>query len=246
MTVLVLITDSRKEKKKSQFRDRKAEEVWSCWVAAAAYQENLLGRTLALQSTGLRRGNSSEMGPRSEGWLVPTATWPPLIWHKGAAPSGVSWSGLCDNWDKHSWTETGNISFLSAAPGDYWRPWSRARILREKPIPPLRWGLPRWHRGKESACQCRRPGFDPWIGKIPCGGKWPPPQYSCHLENSMDRGAWRATVHGVTKSRTRLSTRLPPHLNRDEWIVTGFPNSSSLKLGWNGFSPTMFSKASKK
>ena len=31
-----------------------------------------------------------------------------------------------------------------------------------------------------------------------------PLQYSC-LENPMDRGAWRATVHGVTKSRTRLS-----------------------------------------
>ena len=30
------------------------------------------------------------------------------------------------------------------------------------------------------------------------------PQLSC-LENPMDRGAWRATVHGVTKSRTRLS-----------------------------------------
>ena len=31
-----------------------------------------------------------------------------------------------------------------------------------------------------------------------------PLQYSC-LENSKDRGAWRATVHGVAKSRTRLS-----------------------------------------
>ena len=30
-------------------------------------------------------------------------------------------------------------------------------------------------------------------------------QYSC-LENPMDRGAWQATVHGVTKSQTRLST----------------------------------------
>ena len=31
-----------------------------------------------------------------------------------------------------------------------------------------------------------------------------PLQYSC-LENSMDRGAWQATVHGVTNSQTRLS-----------------------------------------
>ena len=39
---------------------------------------------------------------------------------------------------------------------------------------------------------------------FPGGGNGKPLQYSC-LENSMDRGAWRATVHGVTKSRTRLS-----------------------------------------
>ena len=35
-------------------------------------------------------------------------------------------------------------------------------------------------------------------------GNGNPLQYSC-LENPMDRGAWRATVHGVTKSWTRLS-----------------------------------------
>ena len=35
------------------------------------------------------------------------------------------------------------------------------------------------------------------------GGHGNPLQYSC-LENSMDRGAWWATVHGVAKSRTRL------------------------------------------
>ena len=50
--------------------------------------------------------------------------------------------------------------------------------------------------------------FDPWVGKIPGGGHGNPHQYSC-LENPMGRGAWRATVHGVTKRRTwlkRLST----------------------------------------
>ena len=33
-------------------------------------------------------------------------------------------------------------------------------------------GLPRWFSGKESACQCKRHGFDPWSGKIPWRGKW--------------------------------------------------------------------------
>ena len=34
--------------------------------------------------------------------------------------------------------------------------------------------LPRWHSGKESACQCRRHGLGPWVGKIPWRKKWQP------------------------------------------------------------------------
>ena len=67
---------------------------------------------------------------------------------------------------------------------------------------PLYLGLPRWHSGKESTCQCRRLkrcGFNSQIKKTPGGGNGNSFQYSC-LENSMDRGVWRATVHGVTKS----------------------------------------------
>ena len=44
-------------------------------------------------------------------------------------------------------------------------------------------------------------GSVPEWGRSPGGGDGNPLQYSC-LENSMDRGASRATVHGVTKSRT--------------------------------------------
>ena len=40
-------------------------------------------------------------------------------------------------------------------------------------------------------------------GRSPGGGHGNPRQYSCP-ENSMDRGAWQTTVHGVTKSQTRL------------------------------------------
>ena len=46
-------------------------------------------------------------------------------------------------------------------------------------------------------------GLIPGLGRFPQGGRGNPVQYSC-LENPMDRGAWRATVHGVVKSRTRL------------------------------------------
>ena len=44
-------------------------------------------------------------------------------------------------------------------------------------------------------------GSIPGFGRSPGEGNGNPLQYSC-LENPMDRGAWRATVHGLTKSRT--------------------------------------------
>ena len=46
-------------------------------------------------------------------------------------------------------------------------------------------------------------GSFPGSGRSPEEGSGYSLYYSC-LENSMDRGAWRATVHGVTKSQTRL------------------------------------------
>ena len=58
--------------------------------------------------------------------------------------------------------------------------------------------------GKESACSVRDPGLIPGLGRSPGEGNSNPLQYSC-LENSMDRGAWWATEHGLAKSQTRLS-----------------------------------------
>ena len=55
-----------------------------------------------------------------------------------------------------------------------------------------------------SACNAGDPGSIPGLGRSPGEGNGNPLQYSC-LENPMDRGAWWATVHGVAKSRTRLS-----------------------------------------
>ena len=48
-------------------------------------------------------------------------------------------------------------------------------------------------------------GSIPGWGRAPGGGNENPLQYSC-LGNPMDRGVWWATVHGVAKSWTRLST----------------------------------------
>ena len=55
--------------------------------------------------------------------------------------------------------------------------------------------------GKESAYLCRRLSFDLWDGKIPWRRQWQTTPYSC-LENSTDRRAWQAIVHGVAKSLT--------------------------------------------
>ena len=65
-------------------------------------------------------------------------------------------------------------------------------------------GLPCSSNGKESACEGGDQGSVPGLGSSSGEGNGNPLQYSC-LENSMDREAWRATVCGVTKSRTRLS-----------------------------------------
>ena len=62
-------------------------------------------------------------------------------------------------------------------------------------------GFPGGSDGKESACNVGDLGLIPRSGRFPGEGNDNSLQYSC-LENSMDRGAWGATVHGVTESDT--------------------------------------------
>ena len=54
---------------------------------------------------------------------------------------------------------------------------------------------------KKSAWNAGDPGWIPGLRRSPREGNGNPLQYSC-LENPIDRGAWRAMVHGVTKSQT--------------------------------------------
>ena len=60
-------------------------------------------------------------------------------------------------------------------------------------------GFPGGLDGKESGCNAGDLGLIPGSERPPEEGNGNPLQYSC-LENSMDRGAWQATVHGVAKS----------------------------------------------
>ena len=66
-------------------------------------------------------------------------------------------------------------------------------------------GFPGGSNGKESSCYVRDPGLIfPGLGRSCDEVKDYSLQYSC-LENSIDRGAWWATVQGVTKSQTQLN-----------------------------------------
>ena len=62
-------------------------------------------------------------------------------------------------------------------------------------------GFPDGSEGKESGCNEGDLGLIPGSGRSLGEGNGFPLQYSC-LENSMDRGAWWATVHGIAKSWT--------------------------------------------
>ena len=62
-------------------------------------------------------------------------------------------------------------------------------------------GCPSGSEGKESACNAGDLGLIPESGRSPGKGNDYSLQYPC-LENSMDKGALQATVHGVTKSQT--------------------------------------------
>ena len=66
--------------------------------------------------------------------------------------------------------------------------------------------------GKASAYNAGDPGSIPGLERSPGEGNGNPLQYSC-LENSMDWGAWWATVHGVAKNWTQLSDFTSPHAN---------------------------------
>ena len=89
-----------------------------------------------------------------------------------------------------------------------------------------------WHRrgfpsgsvGKESTCSVRDTGSIPGSERSPGGRNGHPLQYC--LENPTDRGAWRATVHEVTESQTRLSAG---DIFQSPLSVGGLPPASG---GW--------------
>ena len=74
-------------------------------------------------------------------------------------------------------------------------------------------GFPGGSDRREPACNAGDPRSIPGSGRSHGEGRGNPVQYSC-LENPMDRGAWRATVHGVAESQARLK-----HVNTYTYIA---------------------------
>ena len=72
-------------------------------------------------------------------------------------------------------------------------------------------GPPQWLSSKQSTCNAGDVGSIPGWGRSPGGENGNPLQFSC-LDNSMDRGAWWATVHRVAKSQTWLSNWARIHI----------------------------------
>ena len=73
----------------------------------------------------------------------------------------------------------------------------------------LSWKIYRSSVGKGPACNAGDPGSISGSGRSPGEGNGNPRRYSC-LENPMDKGAWRATVHGITRIGHELVTKSPP------------------------------------
>ena len=88
------------------------------------------------------------------------------------------------------------------------------------------YGFPGNSGGKESACNAGDVGSIPGSGRSPGEGKGSPLQYSC-LENPLDRGAWRATVHGVTRVRHDLVTKSPSSMSKKHVMEVNHPHSGN-------------------
>ena len=78
---------------------------------------------------------------------------------------------------------------------------------------------------KRIRLQCGRPGYDSWVEKIPGEVNGNSLQYSC-LEKPMNRGAWWATVHEVTKSQIWLRNHHFHHWPQGDWTDAQFHATS--------------------
>ena len=126
-------------------------------------------------------------------WLcwVFAARWKLL--YEAGTQAVQKWATSCDH------RESGIVMQMFIFPYKWWLE-ARYKVKYLKCIYLM--GFPGGSNGKKSACNAGDLGLIPGLGRSPLRGYYSC-QYSC-LENSMDRGPWWATVHGVVKRRTWL------------------------------------------
>ena len=93
-------------------------------------------------------------------------------------------------------------------------------------------GFPGGSAGEESACSAGDLGSVPGSGRSAGEGNGNRLQHSC-LKNPMDREAWQAIVHRVTRVRHDLATKPPPSIQGLPWWLRG--QSVCLQCGRAGF-----------
>ena len=70
-------------------------------------------------------------------------------------------------------------------------------------------GFPHSSVGKNICLQCRRPGYNPWVGNIPWHRKWQPTPVFLPGE-SHGQKTWKVIVHGIARVRHNSATKPPP------------------------------------
>ena len=171
------------------------------------------------------------------------SAFPPKLTEK--LPSSESMRETClhshKELEKRIWTPCLNIEFflLSHASPKLHAQISYLILILIFNYPMESKGLPRCHSGKEFTCQRRkhqRHGSVPGLARFPGVGNSSSFQYSC-LENSTGRESWWATVHGVTKSQTRLSVHACTHRAEiSRWWWFWFSDEKLVKWPYGGSS----------
>ena len=144
---------------------------------------------------------------------------------------------------RHSLRRAGSqllIGFCSCKPPRWWKvpaPTTPPSGLHRCP-----WQLPRWLSGQESACQCRRCVFNPWVGAIPWRRKWQPtavllPGGSCGQRSLVGYSPWGRKESHMTKPQ-RQAWRLCPGFHRCPQLLCLLPTSSCPSKQWKLRAPT--------
>ena len=150
------------------------------------------------RSTARSRSAERQRDSKNEVLGLPEWGWPTSL--SGSCSGSELWVSAVQKQGKQATLQVLGILVFFLLTKD----WTIFPLSHWAPYLFLRTLLPWWLSGKEPACNAGDPGLIAGWGRSPRERNDSPLQYSC-LENSMDRGAWWATVQRMAKSWTWLS-----------------------------------------